>query len=84
MEQPLPTYLVDGAVIRKLRMQAGLKTAELAKAAGISRVHLNHLEIGYRTRMRPDTYAGLRTALGLQADSTQLLLTPQEESTEKR
>ena len=76
MEQPPPTYQVKGAEIRKLRMQAGLSTAEMAKAAAISRRYLNHLETGYRTRMRPGPYQRLRTALGLPADSTQLLQPP--------
>ncbi|WP_394436170.1 helix-turn-helix domain-containing protein [Streptomyces sp. SGAir0957] len=84
MEQPPPTHTVNGAEIRKLRMQAGLSTAELAEKARISRRYLSHLENGYRTRMRPDTYARLRTALGLPADSQRLLLNPQEEPPEKR
>jgi len=84
MEQPLPTYQVNGAEIRKLRMQAGLSTAELAQRAEISRRYLNHLENGYRTRMRPTAHSRLRAALGLQADSTQLLLDPPEGLSEKR
>ncbi|QCX81152.1 anaerobic benzoate catabolism transcriptional regulator [Streptomyces sp. YIM 121038] len=82
MERP-PTYTVNGAEIRRLRMQAGLTTEELARKAQISRRYLGHLETGYRTRMRPDTYAGLRTALGLPADSRQLL-DPTEGTSEKR
>lgn len=80
MEQPppTPTYRVKGAEIRKLRMQAGLSTAELAKAASISRRYLNHLENGYRTRMRPGTYQRLRKALGLPADSDQILSPPEK------
>ncbi|WP_392970974.1 helix-turn-helix domain-containing protein [Streptomyces sp. LN245] len=84
MEQPPPTYQVKGAEIRKLRMQAGLSTDELAKAALISRRYLNHLENGYRTRMRPGPYQRLRTALGLPADSEQILQTPPHDSPEKR
>lgn len=83
MEQPPPTFQVKGAEIRKLRMQAGLSTAELAEKALISRRYLNHLENGYRTRMRPGPYARLRTALGLQAGST-TLLAPPEDPPEKR
>jgi transcriptional regulator with XRE-family HTH domain len=83
MEQPPPTFQVNGAEIRKLRMQAGLRTSELAGTAGISRRYLNHLENGYRTRMRPDSYQGLRSALGLPADSKQLLA-PEEDPPEKR
>lgn len=83
MEQPPPTFQVKGAEIRKLRMQAGLSTEELAKAAQISRRYLNHLENGYRTRMRPGPYQRLRTALGLPADSTRLL-DPPEDPPQKR
>jgi len=84
MEQPPPTYQVKGAEIRKLRMQAGLSTDELAKAALISRRYLNHLENGYRTRMRPGPYQRLRTALGLPADSEQILQTSPHNPPEKR
>lgn len=86
MEQPPPTYQVKGAEIRKLRMQAGLSTAQMAEKALISRRYLGHLETGYRTRMRPGPYQRLRTALGLPADSTQLLRPPplQENPPEKR
>ncbi|MGW4825792.1 helix-turn-helix transcriptional regulator [Streptomyces sp. NPDC004227] len=63
METPSPTYQVDGADIRKRRMEAGLSTAELAEEAQISRRYLNHLENGYRTRMRPGSYSRLRIAL---------------------
>ncbi|MGW3594947.1 helix-turn-helix domain-containing protein [Streptomyces sp. NPDC005167] len=83
MEQTPTTFHVDGAEIRKLRMQAELRTAELAGNAGISRRYLNHLENGYRTRMRPDKYKGLRTALGLPADSKRLLA-PEDDPPEKR
>ncbi|MFL6096106.1 MAG: helix-turn-helix domain-containing protein [Blastococcus sp.] len=76
MEQPPPTYQVKGAEIRRLRMQAGLSTAEMAGRAQISRRYLGHLETGYRTRMRPGPYQRLRTALGLPAESTKLLQPP--------
>ena len=84
MEQPPPTYQVKGAEIRELRKQAGLSTAELAEKALISRRYLNHLENGYRTRMRPGPYQRLRTALGLPADSSQLLRIPPQDPPEKR
>ena len=83
MEPHPTTFQVNGAEIRKLRMKAGLSTHELAKAALISRRYLNHLENGYRTRMRPGPYARLRQALGLPADSTRLLA-PTEGPPEKR
>ncbi|MFE4867635.1 helix-turn-helix domain-containing protein [Streptomyces sp. NPDC056682] len=83
MEQPPPTFQVNGAEIRKRRMEAGLGTSEAARRAGISRRYLNHLENGYRTRMRPQPYAGLRDALGLEADDNRLLV-PTESPPEKR
>ncbi|BBC30072.1 Predicted protein [Streptomyces graminofaciens] len=83
MEQPPPTFQVKGAEIRKLRMQAGLSTDEMAKKALISRRYLNHLENGYRTRMRPGPYQRLRTALGLPADSTRLLGPPEDPPQER-
>jgi transcriptional regulator with XRE-family HTH domain len=84
MEQPPPTFQVKGAEIRELRMQAGLSTAELARHAGISRRYLNHLENGYRTRMRPGPYQRLRTAFGLAADSDRILQPPPQDPPEKR
>lgn len=83
MEATPPTYQVKGAEIRKLRMQAGLSTAEMARRALISPRYLNHLENGYRTRMRPGPYQRLREAFGLPADSTKLL-DPPEDPPEKR
>lgn len=79
MQQPPPTFQVNGAEIRKVRMQAGLSTTQAAEKAQISRRYLNHLENGYRTRMRPAAYAGLRNALGLPADSEQLLSREEQE-----
>ncbi|MFD4596817.1 helix-turn-helix domain-containing protein [Streptomyces sp. NPDC058464] len=84
MEQPPTTFQVKGAEIRKLRMQAGLSTVELAQKAQISRRYLGHLETGYRTRMRPGPYQRLRTALGLPAGSEQILQTPPQDPLEKR
>lgn len=83
MEQPPTTYPVNGAEIRKLRVQAGLSTEELAKAARLSRRYLDHLQNGYRTRMRPHSHSRLLTALGLPADSEQLLLPPEDQSIER-
>ncbi|NEA52340.1 helix-turn-helix transcriptional regulator [Streptomyces sp. SID10815] len=83
MEATPTTVKVNGAEIRKLRIQAGLSTTELAKEARLSARYLNHLENGYRTRMRPHSHSRLRQALGLPADSTQLLA-PSEEQPETR
>ena len=73
MERPPPTFQVNGAAIRTVRMKAGLSTERAASSAGISRRYLNHLENGYRTHMRPEPYARLRTALGLGPDDQSLL-----------
>ena len=83
MEATPATFQVSGAEIRKLRMKAGLSTAEAAKRARISERYLNHLENGYRTRMRPGSYTRLRTALGLPADSNQILAPPEDSPQER-
>ncbi|MDT9688152.1 helix-turn-helix transcriptional regulator [Streptomyces sp. P9(2023)] len=81
MKAPRPTYEVDGAAIRKIRMSRGIKIADLARNARISRSYLTRLEIGVRTNMRPPTYAALRTALELDPEDEQLLA-PREPNTE--
>ncbi|WP_426404257.1 helix-turn-helix domain-containing protein [Streptomyces sp. R-07] len=73
MQAPRPTFEVDGAAIRKIRMSRGLPIADLARRTGISRSYLTRLEIGVRRNMRPHTYAALRAALELPDTSTQLL-----------
>lgn len=83
MEATPNTAKVNGAEIRKLRIQAGLSTTELARAARLSARYLNHLENGYRTRMRPHSYSRLRQALGLPADSTQILAPPEDPPKER-
>ena len=83
MEATPTTVTVNGAEIRKLRIKAGLSTTELARAARLSGRYLNHLENGYRTRMRPHSYSRLCQALGLPADSTKLLLPPEDPSAER-
>ncbi|MDR3079477.1 MAG: helix-turn-helix domain-containing protein [Streptomyces sp.] len=83
MEATPTTDKVNGAEIRSLRIQAGLSTTELGRAARLSARYINHLENGYRTRMRPHSHSRLRQALGLPADSTKLLA-PQEDPPEKR
>lgn len=62
MHQP-PTFEVVGDAIREERMQAGLTRKELAKAAGISRRYLAHLENGTRRHMTPQPYLRLREVL---------------------
>ncbi|WP_329424060.1 helix-turn-helix domain-containing protein [Streptomyces sp. NBC_01268] len=81
MQAPRPTYEVDGAAIRKLRMSSGLQIADLARRSGITASYLSRLETSARRRMRPPKYVALRTALGLPPDSTQLLA-PSETDTE--
>ena len=83
MHRPQSTFQVNGSAIRERRMRLELETAELAKRAGISRRYLNHLENGYRTRMRPGRYAALRAALDIDAGDTQLLAPPPHEDTQE-
>ncbi|MEV8474905.1 helix-turn-helix transcriptional regulator [Streptomyces sp. NPDC051173] len=79
MERPPATFEVNGAALRRTRMHHGIGIHELADSAGISRSYLQRLETGTRRRMRPGTYAALRTALNV--DDDRLL---NEEPTEKR
>ncbi|MFJ2731446.1 helix-turn-helix domain-containing protein [Streptomyces sp. NPDC087317] len=81
MTAPRATYEVDGAAIRRLRMERGFQIADLARTARITGSYLSRLETGVRRRVRPPTYAALRTALGVEADDDQLLA-PSEPNTE--
>ncbi|MFE0699163.1 helix-turn-helix domain-containing protein [Streptomyces sp. NPDC058872] len=73
MQAPRPTFEVDGAAIRKIRMSRGLPIADLARRTGITPSYLSRLETGGRRNMRPPKYTALREALGLPPDSPQLL-----------
>ncbi|WP_078942996.1 helix-turn-helix domain-containing protein [Streptomyces aureus] len=73
MERPQPTFQVDGAEIRKRRMEVGLTLRQCAKEAGMSHSYLSEIETGLKTDMRPPTYTALRTALQIQTDNHQLL-----------
>ncbi|MEX3101182.1 XRE family transcriptional regulator [Streptomyces sp. V2] len=80
MDRPHPTFPVDGAAVRKRRMELGMTQAMCADAASISRSYLAEIETGHRRAMRPPKYAGLRTALQIQLDDRRLLLpTPEEQ-----
>lgn len=83
MEQPPPTFEVNGAAIRKRRKDRGLEMADLAAKVGITRSYLNQLELGHKRHMRVSKYLALRTALDVKPDDTQLLA-PQEDPTETR
>lgn len=74
MERPPATFQVDGAAIRTRRMDLGMTTYQCAAAARISRSYLCLIEGGHRFRLRPPTYAGLRTALQIETDDEQLLV----------
>ncbi len=54
-----------GALLRKLRLARGLTQEELAERAGLSVRGLSDLERGVRRRARPETFAPLAGALGL-------------------
>jgi transcriptional regulator with XRE-family HTH domain len=62
-------------------MQAGLGAPQLAQAAGVDVSYLRKLETGARTRMRPERYTALRTALN--ATDDQLLRDPPRGFTER-
>lgn len=79
MDRPPPTYQVDGAAIRTRRKTLGMTQVMCADAASISRSYLAEIEAGHRKRMRPPTYAGLRTALQIQPEDEQLLTPTTEE-----
>jgi transcriptional regulator with XRE-family HTH domain len=72
-DRPSSTFQVDRAAIRTRRKELGMTQVMCATAAGISRSYLAEIEAGHRKHMRPPTYAGLRTALHIQADDMQLL-----------
>ena len=76
-EEVPATFQVNGAAIRTRRKHLGMTQGMCADAASISRSYLAEIEAGHRQRMRPPTYAGLRTALQIQPDDEQLL-TPTE------
>lgn len=52
---------------------------DCARAAGMAHSYLSELETGLKEDMRPPKYAGLRTALQIQADDPQLLTPPEEQ-----
>lgn len=80
MDRPQPTFQVDGAEIRKRRMELGMTLRDCARAAGMAHSYLSEIETGLKEDMRPPKYAGLRTALQLQPDDRTLLApTPQEQ-----
>ena len=77
MHQDRPTFEVDGAAIRKHRMEAGLNIAQLAAAIGVTASYLSRIEVGTRRRMGPNPFAALRAVLNKK--SKDLLLAPHED-----
>lgn len=77
---PHPTYQVNGAALREIRMSLGMSIAEAAARAGISKSYLNQLELGFKRHMRPPTYTALRSAL---RSTNERLLIP-EDRTERK
>lgn len=75
---PATTYRVDGRAIRERRKHLGMDVAECAAKTGISRPYLSELETGRKRRMKPPTYAALRTTLQIAPDDRQLLDPSQE------
>jgi transcriptional regulator with XRE-family HTH domain len=82
MDRPPATFQVDGAAIRTRRKELGMNQYQCADAASISRSYLAEIEAGHRQRMRPPTYAGLRTALQIEPQD-ELLLAPHQEQHRK-
>jgi transcriptional regulator with XRE-family HTH domain len=64
-------------------MNLGMTQAACASTARISRSYLAEIEAGHRSRMRPPTYAGLRTALQIPREDEQLLAPEAEELREE-
>ncbi|MET9293264.1 helix-turn-helix transcriptional regulator [Streptomyces sp. NPDC003077] len=75
-----PTFRVNGAALRAMRMRQGLGVRETAEAVGLSRSYIQRLETGIRQRMRPATYAALRDFFN--ATDEQLLVQQEDPSAE--
>lgn len=69
------SHTVNGAEIRRLRELRGMKPADLAKAAGISREFVYKIE---QRRKQPgaDTAGRIATALGVQLQDLLVTSTP--------
>ncbi|MFG2748079.1 helix-turn-helix domain-containing protein [Streptomyces xanthophaeus] len=63
MHQAPTTFQVEGAAICTKRMQAGISVKHLAEQVGCTDSYLRKLERGTRSRMGPELYVRLRTAL---------------------
>lgn len=68
MHQAPTTFEVEGAAICTKRMQAGVSVRQLAERVGCSTSYLRKLERGTRSRMGPEYYVRLRTALAATDD----------------
>lgn len=56
---------IFGERVRSLRKARGFTQAELADKAGISRAHMNRIEVGNRTEIPPATVSRIAAALGV-------------------
>jgi len=72
MSTPRPSF---GALLRRLRLAAGLTQAELAERAGLSARGISDLERGERGRPHRDTVQALADALALDSADRALLIT---------
>lgn len=82
MHRAPPTFQVNGAAIRSIRMDAGIDISQLAAEIGITASYLSRIEVGTASgRMKPRTYIRLRTALN--ATDKQLLIAPGETPPQK-
>lgn len=83
MPKPLipTTFEVDGAALRRTRMQAGLGIRELAERVPCDRSYISALENGLRSNVSPAKFRGICNALNLSHPGDILAApTPQEAS----
>jgi hypothetical protein len=59
-----PFLEIDGASVRRRRIERRLKVAELAKLISIHPAYLYNLELGYRRRVRVETMRRFEEQLG--------------------
>ncbi|ROT26246.1 RodZ family helix-turn-helix domain-containing protein [Micromonospora sp. HM5-17] len=57
--RPGTTVPIDGAELRRARIDRGLEVADLARRLRISRAYLTKLELGHSPRASVTVYAGL-------------------------
>jgi len=56
---------IRGDVVRRRRIEAGLRVAQLAATVGISAPYMSQIECGRRTTVSPEVFVQIQAALGL-------------------